>query len=77
MHKIPLQKLLDISEILVCMPLMERKQLRGLEPERADLIIPGILFTIKIMEIFGFKEMIVSDNGLLEGALIRLSANGS
>lgn len=77
MHKMPLQKLLDISELLVRMPLMERKQLRGLEPERADLIIPGILFTIKIMEIFGFKDMLVSDNGLLEGALIRLSANGS
>lgn len=77
MHRMPLQKLCDVSEMLVRMPLMERKQLRGLEPERADLIIPGILFTIKIMEIFGFKDMLVSDNGLLEGALIRLSANGS
>ncbi|MFA4830422.1 MAG: Ppx/GppA phosphatase family protein [Thermodesulfovibrionales bacterium] len=76
MHKMPLQKLHDISEMLVRMTLMERKNIKGLEPERADLIIPGILFTIKIMEIFDFKEMLVSDNGLLEGALIRLSANG-
>ena len=77
MHKMPLQKLHDISEMLVRMPLLERKQIKGLEPERADLIIPGILFTIKIMEIFGFKDMLVSDNGLLGGALIRLSANDS
>ncbi|MBI5204717.1 MAG: Ppx/GppA family phosphatase [Nitrospirae bacterium] len=77
MHRMPFQKLRDISDRLVLMPPTERKQLRGLEPERADLIIPGILFTIKIMEIFGFKDMLVSDSGLLEGALIRLSANGS
>ena len=45
----------------------------GLEPERADLIIPGILFTINIMELFGFTNILVSDDGLLEGALIKLS----
>jgi len=45
----------------------------GLEPERADLIIPGILFTINIMELFGFTNILVSDDGLLEGVLIKLS----
>lgn len=73
MHNISLNRLYNISERLANLPLNERKKLRGLEPERADLIIPGILFTIKIMEVFGFDNVLVSDNGFLEGALLRLS----
>lgn len=72
-HNISLDKLYDISGRLISIPLSERKEIFGLEPERADLIIPGILFTINIMELFGFDNIFVSDNGLLEGALIKLS----
>lgn len=72
-HNISLKKLYDISGRLISIPLSERKKMIGLEPERADLIIPGILFTINIMELFGFDNILVSDNGLLEGALIKLS----
>ena len=72
-HNISLDKLYDISGRLISIPLSERKKMIGLEPERADLIIPGILFTINIMELFGFDNILVSDDGLLEGALIKLS----
>lgn len=72
-HNISLEKLYDISERLISISLSERKKMIGLEPERADLIIPGILFTINIMELFGFTNILVSDDGLLEGALIKLS----
>ncbi|MDP3259299.1 MAG: Ppx/GppA phosphatase family protein [Thermodesulfovibrionales bacterium] len=72
-HNISLEKLYDISGRLISIPLSERKKMIGLEPERADLIIPGILFTINIMELFGFDNILVSDNGLLEGVLIKLS----
>jgi len=76
-HKISLKSLYEISERLLSLPLRQRKKLRGLEPERADLIIPGILFTINIMETLGVTEMFVSDNGLLEGVLLRLSGEVS
>lgn len=72
-HNISLEKLYDISGRLLSIPLSERKKMIGLEPERADLIIPGILFTINVMELFGFDNILVSDNGLLEGVLIKLS----
>ncbi|MBI4690081.1 MAG: Ppx/GppA family phosphatase [Nitrospirae bacterium] len=72
-YNISLRRLYDISEKLISLSCSDRKNLKGLEPERADLIIPGILFTIKIMETFGFNSILVSDNGLLEGALLRLS----
>ncbi|HBR21406.1 MAG TPA: exopolyphosphatase [Nitrospiraceae bacterium] len=72
-HNISLEKLYDISGRLISIPLSERKKMIGLEPERANLIIPGILFTINIMELFGFDNILVSDDGLLEGVLIKLS----
>ncbi|MDI6743862.1 MAG: hypothetical protein QMD07_00640 [Thermodesulfovibrionales bacterium] len=73
MHNISLNRLYNIYERLTSIPLIGRKEIAGLEPERADLIIPGILFTINVMELFGFDNIIVSDNGLLEGTLIKLS----
>jgi exopolyphosphatase / guanosine-5'-triphosphate,3'-diphosphate pyrophosphatase len=72
MHKLPLAGLRDMGQQLTALSLEERKKIVGLEPERADLIIPGILFTIKIMEYFGFNELTISDYGLLEGTLLDL-----
>ncbi len=74
MHSITLGRLYGILERLAGVPLSKRRKIRGLEPGRADLIIPGLLFTINIMETLGFRNMLVSDNGVLEGALINLAA---
>jgi len=41
-----------------------------LESSRLDIIVPGTLILLKIMTAFGFKEIIVSDNGLREGVLL-------
>jgi exopolyphosphatase/guanosine-5'-triphosphate,3'-diphosphate pyrophosphatase len=43
-----------------------------LESPRLDIIVPGTLILLKIMMIFGFKEVFVSDNGLREGILLDL-----
>lgn len=69
MHKISLERLREIRDILIPLPLVGRQDMEGLESGRADLIIPGILLTIKLMEFFGFQEISVSDYGLLEGVL--------
>jgi len=55
------------------LPLSRRKDIDGLEKDRADLIIPGILLTIRFMEFFGFGMITVSDHGLLEGLLKEMS----
>lgn len=72
-HIISIQRLTDISKKLISLPLNKRKTIKGLEPARADLIIPGIVFTIKAMQVFGFENIIVSDDGLLEGILLSLA----
>ncbi len=48
----------------------ERLLVTGLEKGREDLIIAGILITLRTMATFGFERMKVSDYGLLEGVLL-------
>lgn len=69
-YRLAFQRLKDMRNKLISVPLSLRKNIKGLERERADLIIPGIILTIKIMDIFKFDELIVSDYGLLEGLLL-------
>jgi exopolyphosphatase/guanosine-5'-triphosphate,3'-diphosphate pyrophosphatase len=70
LHTIPFNRLLALRNRLFSLTLKERETVRGLEPGRADLIIPGIQFTISVMKHFSIDELIVSDHGLLEGALL-------
>jgi exopolyphosphatase/guanosine-5'-triphosphate,3'-diphosphate pyrophosphatase len=70
LHRLSLSTLCKMSHNLFSLTLEARKNVRGLEPERADLIIPGIQFTINLMELFHFNELFISDCGLLEGVLL-------
>jgi exopolyphosphatase/guanosine-5'-triphosphate,3'-diphosphate pyrophosphatase len=55
---------------LLPMTLEERLKVPGLEKGREDLIIAGALITVRTMEIFGFRQLKVSDCGLLEGIML-------
>jgi len=50
----------------------ERKALPGLQPERADIIVKGILIIKCLVELFGRQEVLVSDSDLLEGLILTL-----
>ncbi len=54
----------------------DRLAVKGLEPGREDLIIAGILLTLRAMDLFGFKQLKVSDYGLLEGLFLSVAAQG-
>jgi exopolyphosphatase/guanosine-5'-triphosphate,3'-diphosphate pyrophosphatase len=73
LHKLQIKMLRKMAVSLLSLPASERSKTKGLEPERADLIIPGILLTIKVMSTLGFKEMVISNYGLMEGALLGLA----
>ena len=47
----------------------ERRQLPGLQPERADIIPAGTLIVLMIMEYWGREEIIVSESDILEGII--------
>jgi len=54
----------------------QRLLLPGMEKGREDLIVAGILITLKTMELFGFDSLTVSDTGILEGILLSLRGDG-
>lgn len=68
-HDMPLARLSELRDRLISLRLDARRQLKGLEPGRADLIIPGILLTIRLLELTGSNNISVSDYGLLEGLI--------
>lgn len=70
LHRISLPTIKTIYKKLVALPYDERSKIKGLEPERADIIISGTLILLALMEALNIKEVVVSDYGLLEGAII-------
>lgn len=47
----------------------ERKEIAGLEPKRADVILAGALLIDRVMGFFGVGQVIVSDHGIRYGLL--------
>ncbi|HEX9822354.1 MAG TPA: hypothetical protein VGD07_22365 [Methylomirabilota bacterium] len=54
----------------------ERAALPCLEPGRADLIVAGTAIVLATLDLTGAGRMVVSDRGLREGILARLSVSG-
>jgi exopolyphosphatase/guanosine-5'-triphosphate,3'-diphosphate pyrophosphatase len=50
----------------------ERIKYLPFEPTRLDIIVPGTLILFKLVDIFGFQEITVSNYGLREGILLSL-----
>jgi exopolyphosphatase/guanosine-5'-triphosphate,3'-diphosphate pyrophosphatase len=75
LHKISLPTLKTIYKRLITLPHNDRSKIKGLETERADIIISGTLILLTLMERLNIKEVIVSDYGLLEGTLISYNYN--
>jgi exopolyphosphatase/guanosine-5'-triphosphate,3'-diphosphate pyrophosphatase len=71
-HVIVVDKIKEIFSTLLPMTPEQRLGVPGMEKGREDLIIAGILITLKTMEIFGFDRLKISDFGLLEGALLSI-----
>ncbi len=70
LHRITLDAIRSIFEKLISLPLSGRYSIKGLERDKADIIIPGVLILLTIMEIVGCNAIIISDYGLLEGLLL-------
>lgn len=52
------------------LPLAERKQVPGLPPNRADVILFGVVIYEAVMEQFGFRELRLSTRGLRFAAVL-------
>jgi exopolyphosphatase/guanosine-5'-triphosphate,3'-diphosphate pyrophosphatase len=59
-----------VRKRLVALDLKERLRLRGLDPERADIIVPGAILLDTILDRLGAKELLLCEWGLREGVLL-------
>ncbi len=75
-HRLPRSRVAALAAMLAELPLARRRQVRGLEPQRADVIIAGAIVSLAAMDALGFPEMTVSDGGLREGILLDLLGPG-
>jgi exopolyphosphatase/guanosine-5'-triphosphate,3'-diphosphate pyrophosphatase len=57
-------------ERLGSLPLAERRELPGLEPERAPVIVGGALIVCNVLDRYGLQGLEVSERDLLHGAAL-------
>lgn len=65
--RISLEEVLEMQTSLSLKNLEERKDIIGLSPKRADIILGGVIIVGCIMDIFELEEMTVCDQGLRYG----------
>lgn len=70
-HVLTRERLAELVDLLFSLSLKERKMLKGLQPQRADVIAGGALLLLSIADYLQLHKITVSERDNLEGFLIR------
>jgi exopolyphosphatase/guanosine-5'-triphosphate,3'-diphosphate pyrophosphatase len=54
------------------MPLVQRREVPGLHPDRAPTIVAGVLIFDEVVRRFGLSEIEISEHDILRGAALGL-----
>ena len=73
-HRLGLDAVRAQLERLAALPLAERREVPGLEPERAPVIVAGAAILLEAMRHLGLREIEVSERDLLDGAALEAAA---
>ena len=65
-----IEELREALQMLCRLPLEGRREVPGLDANRADLILGGGAVILTLMEMFGIERLTVSDRGLRDGILL-------
>ncbi len=63
-----------LAGILATEDVATRRSRRGMEHDRADVIVGGTVVLLTIMEVLGYEELIVSESDILDGMVAELLA---
>jgi exopolyphosphatase/guanosine-5'-triphosphate,3'-diphosphate pyrophosphatase len=66
----------QILERLAAMGLEERREVPGLDPQRAPTIVAGILILLEVLSLVGLRELEVSENDILRGTALEFAGTG-
>lgn len=70
------QELLEVYERLAALPLSERKQVVGLDPKRAPVMVAGLLILLEVLDFAGIDAFTVSETDILHGITLAVSHEG-
>ena len=71
-HRLSTVRTRQLFRTLATRPLAQRREIRPLEPGRADVIVTGTALLLTVMGVLAYNEFVVSDSGLREGILLDL-----
>lgn len=61
-----------VTSELAAEPLSRRREHRGIEPDRADVILGGAVVLEAVMDVFGYDELTASESDILDGIALQL-----
>ena len=64
----------EILKQLASLPLAERREVRGLHPDRAATAVAGAVILCEVLDAFGLDEFEASEHDILRGEALRLLA---
>jgi len=71
-HRLTRERVAELLCRLASLPLARRREVRGLEAGRADVMVAGTAVCLAAMDALGAGSLMVSDGGLREGILLDL-----
>jgi exopolyphosphatase/guanosine-5'-triphosphate,3'-diphosphate pyrophosphatase len=74
-HELDRATLLALRDRLASLPLAARRRVTGLHPDRAPVIVPGVLILLEVLDAVGLDRVIASDRDILHG-VARALADG-
>ena len=69
-YRLTQQSCAQLVERLASMTVAERRELKGLHPDRAPTIVAGAAILLESMRVFGLDELEISENDSLHGAAL-------
>jgi len=76
-HRLTTRELRSVVEHLASLPLAVRREVAGLEPKRADVIVAGGLVALALLEHLGAESLVISDRGVRWGLAVALSRSAA
>ena len=73
-HKLSIDSVQRSLSTLASIPLEQRLELTGLQPERAPTIVAGVVILIQMMRAFGLSEIEVSEHDILHGVALEAAS---
>jgi exopolyphosphatase/guanosine-5'-triphosphate,3'-diphosphate pyrophosphatase len=71
-HTVSLAACRRILERLAAVPEAQRREVRGLHPDRAPTIVAGVVMVVEALELFDLDSIVVSDHDILRGAALEV-----